>query len=367
MTGKFIGGVADAWEIPNLDECLQTLLSMNLFEGAEKPGGLLIAFQQSCLLVFYRFHQRHGEDAWEHVSSLARKAYRMGLHQLDSADAHPPLEADSPGFDEADEWRYVWWCIYCLDSYSNIVVATPFVVERESIRTALVATSLEGSQTSLGTQKRFLPPDTRSLWKVSGEMGRNNTPGAYFNMHIVTTTLLREAATIYRLRRQSTSETLYDRHSRFEDHVSAVILSLPPEFLSETRNVFANETSVSHHARLICLLHLRTARLLNAMVLGTDELAWTHCFQQTLPYAQDIVAIVRQWDSRYCSTVDPAICFIVFSVLVLLHLHCICDENAQFEILERLETEKTLLLLFLDQFGRTWALPRSLKGKNRPI
>lgn len=288
----------------------------------------------------------------------------MGLHQLDYAEAHP-LSAEISISEDIEEWRYVWWCIYCLDSYSNIVAATPFVVEMEGIRTSLVATSLGGDQGPMGIQKIFLPPDTQSLWKVSREMGNLYNPSSYFNMYIVTTTILREAATIYRLRRQNPSESLHERHSRFEVHMSAVILSLPPPFFHETRNAFAKETNVSHHARLICLLQLRAARLLNAINCDVaDEVEWANSFQSTLAHAQDIVAVVRQWDSRYCLTVDPAICFIIFSVLVLLHLHSIHDQSTQFGILERLESEKSLLLLFLNQFARTWALPKSLKGKN---
>lgn len=362
--------ILDLPDLPNIDDCLRGLLSSDPFVGAVEPAVILDAFRQSCLLTFYRFHQLHGEDAWEHVSKLTRKAYQMGLHQLDPSDGYAQRSNASLGSKDMEEWRYVWWCIYCLDSYSNIMAATPFVVEGESIRTSLVSTSLESpeeNQQDLSAPRLFLPPQTQFLWKVTLDTGKLETPGSYFNMHIVTTTILREAGNIYRLRQQNPSESLYERHACFKDHVLAVTFSLPPAFLNEARDVFANEDSVHHHARLVCLLHLHTARLLNAMSFDdADEMIWLKCWQEALIHCQGILAVIRQWDSRYCSTVDPAICLIVFWVLIMLHLHSVQDgQNTQIAFRERLEAEKTVLLLFLGQFARIWALPRVLKGKIR--
>jgi hypothetical protein len=73
------------------------------------------------------------------IGQLTRKAYQCGLHQIDNSDRFSAFERDSMSKDELDEWRRVWWFIYCLDSYSNITAATPFVVENDSVKTALVA------------------------------------------------------------------------------------------------------------------------------------------------------------------------------------------------------------------------------------
>ncbi|RHZ50509.1 transcription factor domain-containing protein [Aspergillus thermomutatus] len=365
VTAKSLG-LPHGWQVANIDDCLQELLKNDPLEGPTQPALLLDAFRQNCLLAFYRFHQGHGGDAWDYISRLSRKALRLGLHQLDSTDRYNSVGDALASPANLEEWRYVWWCIYCLDSYSNITAATPFVVEKESIRTALVATSLQGSgDNRVGSHGgKFLPPDTRDLWRISAEMGDLNIQASCFNMHIVTTTLLREAAAIYRLRRQNPSEGLRERRSQFGDHLSAVVLSLPPQFLREARNAFANESSVDHHARLVCLLHLHTARLLNAITFDpSDDSMWTTSWQRSLAHSEDIVAVIREWDSRYCSTVDPAICLIVFSTLILLYLHEMHEATPKMPALsERLQAERNILLLFLEQFARIWALPRSLKA-----
>ncbi|KAJ5873380.1 uncharacterized protein N7473_013253 [Penicillium subrubescens] len=367
VTAKLLGP-AEIAQAPDIESCLQVLLRDDPFEGVSQPNIILDAFRQSCLLAYYRFHQFHGEDAWDYVGQLARKALRLGLHQLDSFDGYNLFGDggdDLAGVADLEEWRYVWWCIYCLDSYSNITAATPFVLEMDGIRTALVSTSLEdqGQDPAEPRVMDFLPTNTKDLWHMSAVMGIMRTPASYFNMHIVTTTILRQAATIRRLRRQNLCEILQERHRQFEDHLSAVLLSLPPAFLSETRNVLANEPSLSHHARLVCLLHLYSARLLNVITVHTlDDAAWASSWQRSLVYSEDIVAVVRHWDSRYCSTVDPAICLIVFSVLVLLYMHEIHEATAAlFTLRHRLEAERNLLILFLQQFSQTWALPRLLR------
>ncbi|GAQ11818.1 NADPH-dependent 1-acyldihydroxyacetone phosphate reductase [Aspergillus lentulus] len=365
VTAKSLG-LPQGWQVGNIDDCLQQLLKNDPLDGPTQPALQLDAFRQSCLLAFYRFHQGHGGDAWDYISRISRKALRLGLHQLDSTDRYNSFDDILTTPANLEEWRYVWWCIYCFDSYSNIMAATPFVVEKESIRTALVATSLEGSSDICDGSpvKQFLPTDTRDLWRISAEMGARSTPASYFNMHIVTTTLLREAAAIFRLRRQSPSEGLHQRRSQLADHLSAVLLSLPPQFLREARNAFANESSVDHHARLVCLLHLHAARLLNTITFDpSDDSAWMTSWERSLAHSEAIVAVIREWDSRYCSTVDPAICLIVFCTLILLYLHEIHEATPGMPALsERLQAERNILLLFLEQFAKVWALPSSLKA-----
>ncbi|KAH1413823.1 hypothetical protein KXX32_002302, partial [Aspergillus fumigatus] len=140
-------------------------------------------------------------------------------------------------------------------------------------------------------------------------------------------------------------------------------LSLPPQFLREARNAFTNESSLDHHARLVCLLHLHAARLLNTITFDmSDDSEWTTAWERSLAHSENIVAVIREWDSWYCSTVDPAICLIVFSTLILLYLHELHEAISGMPALsERLQAEKNILLLFLEQFAQIWALPKSLK------
>jgi hypothetical protein len=72
-------------------------------------------FITQALLAFYSFHQYPGNEAWTRIGQLTRKAYQCGLHQIDNSDRFSAFERDSMTKDELDEWRRVWWFIYCLD------------------------------------------------------------------------------------------------------------------------------------------------------------------------------------------------------------------------------------------------------------
>jgi hypothetical protein len=177
---------------PRLEERLRHLQERNGLDSETSAARWsLDDFRQACLLAYYEFHEHPGERAWLRVGHLTRKAYYCGLHQLDNHD----LCEDDDDDDDKDEWRYVWWCIFCLDSYSNITAASPFVIHIESIRTSLI--------TNLGRERSrkaqiFLPGQPEMFWQTVEAIisyGHN----VNFNLHIVTTAILREAATLYRL------------------------------------------------------------------------------------------------------------------------------------------------------------------------
>lgn len=370
VTAKILGPPS-FWSDSNVEDCVRYLLQTNVIDKDSPSTRLsLDDFRQACLLAFYAFHQYPGERAWMRIGHLTRRAYQCGLHQIDNRDRCLAFDHNNPMSDEqAEEWRYVWWCIYCLDSYSNITAATPFVVEIESVKTALVTTSFADPADNRPdlTSPKFLPAETSLLWATTRDI--TSKRGDFgFNVHIVTTTLLREAATIYRLRTQNPSERLQARQAALEDHLSAVRLALPARYLSGARNTLIDESSSEHHARLICVLHLHAARVLICLPLDPqrNETEWLDRWHRNLEYCQDIVAIVRQWDGQFCSTVDPAVCFIILGTLLFLHLHGISGSNSQPELQARLATYKDMLLLFLHQFASTWNLVRFLISKKLP-
>ena len=354
------------WSNPSLDNNMRHLLEAKLIERenpTKRPS--LDNFCQECLLAFYAFHQYPGNEAWTRIGQLTRKAYQCGLHQIDNRDQWSAFEHYSMSGDELDEWRRVWWFIYCLDSYSNVTAATPFVVENDSVKTALVTPSLSNSVENPlePTHAIFLPIETGLLWKTTKEV--INTRGGFsFNMHIITTTLLRAAASIHRLRMQNPSSQLQTRLMALRDHLSAVRLALPARYLNPGRNALIDESGSEHHARLISVIHLHAASTLLCLPLGwkTNGPEWLDGWQQSLEYCQDITSVVRQWDGQFFPSVDPAVCFIIVTVLMLLHLHCCLDPSPDLQI--RLLTYKDVLLLFLEQFASVWSLPRFLISKS---
>ncbi len=354
------------WTNDGLETCVRRLLEAKLID-KECPTKRISLdnFRQACLLAFYAFHQYPGNEAWTRIGQLTRKAYQCGLHQIDNNDRFSAFEGDSMSEDKLDEWRRVWWFIYCLDSYSNIAVATPSVVENDSVKTALVTTPLSnpaGTPMEL-TKTIFLPTETSMLWKTTKEI--IDAPGDFgFNMHIVTTTLLRQAATINRLQMQNPSSRLQTRLMALKDHLSAVRLALPVRYLNPGRNALIDESGSEHHTRLISVLHLHAASILLCFPSDPNRNGreWLNGWQQTLEYCQDITSIVQQWDSQYFPSVDPAVCFIISGTLIILHLHCCLDSSPGLQM--KLLTYKDVLLLFLEQFASVWSLPRFLISKS---
>ena len=361
LTAKVLGRPT-FWSELNLEASLRYHLYERDILNSEQPTGRLSLddFRQACLLAFYEFHQHPGEKAWLRIGHLTRKAYHYGLHQIDSRSPSPIF--DSTGLDDirCEEWRYVWWCIFCLDSYSNITAAIPFVVQIESIRTSLITgPSLDGTS----KEEIFLVDETESLWKTTKAVTAHNHH-INFNIHIVTTAMLREAATLYRLWLQNPSDRLQARLAAFEYHLTTVRLALPPRYLEVTRNVLHNEAHTAHHARLICILHLHTAGLLICLPLHrkNSEEERLHLWYKALEYCQDMVLLVKQWDSQHSPGVDPAVCFIIYTALIVLHLH-INSIAVSEDMLAVLRMQKDVLLLFLEQFSTFWYLPRFLISK----
>ncbi|KAH8589012.1 hypothetical protein B0O99DRAFT_524008, partial [Bisporella sp. PMI_857] len=343
-------------------ECMAFLLSGNPISEEDSCDNVpLSKFQQACLLAFYEFHQLPSQKSWQKIGELARKAYQCDLHQVDNPDCRFLNANGSVPEEDIDEWRNVWWCIYCLDSYCNITAVTPFVVELESIRTALTVIFPPECGRTKGADAVFLPAETGLLWKTTKYIF--SCPGDPNPIiHLITTTLLKEAGLLLRLWKQNPSERLKPRFSILEDHISTVRLALPSRYLDVARNVRNNEQNAEHHARLICILHLHAARLLVSQPIQepVNDAKWLRRWHGILEHCEEVVSVVRQWKTQNCLSVDPAICFIISGVLITLHLLSKDGTIVNPELQSRLLTQKHLLCLFLEQFASIWQLPRFL-------
>ncbi|KAJ3453880.1 hypothetical protein MRS44_018512 [Fusarium solani] len=346
---------------PRLEERLRHLRERNGLDlETSAARWSLDDFRQACLLAYYEFHEHPGERAWLRVGHLTRKAYSCGLHQLDNHDLCDDNNNDDED-DDKDEWRYVWWCIFCLDSYSNITAASPFVVHIESIRTSLITNP--GRERGRKAQI-FLPGQPEMFWQTV-EAITSHGHNVNFNLHIVTTAILREAATLYRLWWQNPSHRLQDRLTALEYHLTEIRLALPLRYLNIARDALHEESHHAYHARLICVLHLHVSRLLICLPLHLQksEEKRRGVWYKTLEYCQDIVAVVKQWDNQHSPSVDPAVCFIIYTALVILHLHYKIMSSSWPDRSAGVKTQENILRLFLEQFATFWYLPRLLISK----
>jgi hypothetical protein len=363
MTSLHFKRDGDTKERSQAQQVLQSnrMLIFKSEENSKLPPSLE-SFQHACLLAYYTFHQHPGQEAWLMIGTLSRRAYQIGLHQLDNFDQPPSLLLFTCiNENDKEAWRRIWWFIYALDSYSNITAGTPFLLERESTRTALpMPISIIDPEVSYPLL--FLD-EPEVLWKTVREIFDRNIEVNH-NLHIITTTILNEAATLQRLLNQNPTAKLRTRLITLEDHLSAIRLALAPRYLEPARNVIQGESSSEYHARLICVLHLHVSRVLLTMPIhaAQSDLERQNQWQRTREYCSDIVAVIRQWDSTNSLSVDPAICIVVFAALSLLNLHSRYSILIDSAASQRLELDKTVLVLFLEQFGYYWELPKHLIG-----
>lgn len=344
------------------EDTLCTLAKLNPLD--EQPAEnipTLWEFQLGCLLAYYTFHQSPGQESWLRIGKLSRKAYQCGLHQIDNPDQDSPVLSTCTDQNEIEAWRRVWWFIFCMDSYSNITAATPFILERESIRTALPRSNAVYGQTEAEAEPALYLDDPDMLWKTVKEITNRNTM-VNESLHIVTTAILNEAAHLQRLVNQNPSTKLRHRLLSLEAHLSAIRLALPPRYLDPARNVLLGESSSDYHARLICVLHLHAARILSFLPFHVFESKEGYSrWQRTMEYCEDVVTIIKEWDSLYSLSVDPAVCFIGYTALTILLLHSKSVNRTNIEMMTKLEADQGILVLFLEQFASLWELPKHLK------
>ena len=330
-------------------------------ENATEPLALN-QWRTACLLAWYCFHQTPGNGEAIRIALLTRKAYQCGLHQIDSAHDKASFGWDSIGEETLEDWRHVWWCISILDCHASFLTATPHQVEPESMRTALPQNTTPPDPSQNPPSRKFhLPSDRASLWKVVQEI--SSTEGdKTFGLHMAISTLLREVVTLRRLQIQSPCQSIQERTSVLQDHLSAVQLALPRNYMSQTRNIIQGESDASYHCRLLTVLKIYSTRLvLCSQLRSLDSSQWDGRWQENLDICQHMVAVIQQWDIQSMPAIDPAVCFITLAVLVMLHLHTLSSGVSRPQLREQLTRRKDIVKLFLHSYA-TWTLPRFLLG-----
>ncbi|KAH8158424.1 hypothetical protein CIB48_g9827 [Xylaria polymorpha] len=296
------------WNPEDVELCMKSLLETVSSDTAYSgPQNTLDSFRVECLLAYYGFHQSPGSSSWMRISRLARRAYAVGVNQIDNPELCSAFDRSAVTEDDIEEWRYLFWCIYCLDSYSNITVGTPFIVELESINTALARKphdQVHSLETSIS--KVFLPDDVEDIWETAKDVVSNGIMVNY-NLHMVTTTTLRQAGYLLRLRTKG--KRLHTKLAALKVATSALRLSLPSRYLNPARNVLSGESCIEHHMRLTNILHLYMATLIIAIAprLDKDEAGFTQSWLESLEPCQNIVSVVEQWDNQHSPRIDPAI------------------------------------------------------------
>lgn len=367
VTAKLI---SFAPEGSDLDTRIDHLLSSNHLElDIIGDSPTLDQMRKAYILAFYEFHQFPGDQSWMRIGRLTRIAYRVGIDKLERLPTfYPDWAAISKP--ELQEWRLLWWCIYKIDSYTNLAAGTPYLIDKDFINTALVM-SLSNTSASSGTSDNsrpvYLPISSQGLWEVIPEI--TSDPDTFLaNIHIVTVTAMRDIALVGRIyflrEHKGTVEEAFNEAGR---QLSALRLALPFGWLNTDRNALAGESQSSHHARLVTIFHLSFAQLFLGVLncRGEEGDGWTRSWQRVLENCENVARAAAQWDSSFCVRVDPAISFVLLTALIFLEVHKKTRVSSTAVNLEAsIKHDQTIIRLLLDQFAKIWTLPRLIICKH---
>lgn len=344
---------------PDLDAALDSLLNLSLLEDDLVGDALsLDRFRQACILAFYEFHQFPGHHSWLRIGRLTRMAYRIGLDRLDHIRLLYP-DWGTVSDEDIQEWRALWWCIYRLDTYSNLALGTPFQIDDTTINTFFTF-----SDTKSTSQGILLPPNSDGLSELLPAI-TSDRETSLDNIHNVTIAIMRQAGIVLRLHMLRWRAGILAQLAKVERQLNTLRLALPQGWLNPRRNAFSKETPVDHHARLITVFHLRMAQLLISLVDCGQRRAddWLSSWQRILETCQDVAELAGQWDSAFCLMVDPAITFTIFTTLIFLDLHRKSDLLLGDKLRLNIDNDINVLYLLLKHFGAIWTQARLLTCK----
>ncbi|WAO91717.1 Zn(2)-C6 fungal-type domain-containing protein [Fusarium falciforme] len=346
----------------DLDAALSSLVESSTAETSSisKPNALN-EWRAACLLAWYGFYQYQGQKIDDCISNLARKAYHIGLHQIDSLSNVSTFGWDLLSEAAAEEWRHVWWSIYLLDTHLSYSTATPSQIQPDSIGTALLRGDLTRTTASARNgAKTLIPTDQADLWKVIQEIVTVNGRDI-FGLHIAVNALLKEAIAVHRRGRQNPRYPTQERISELEDCLCGIRLSLPFNYLRMVRDVAGGESVASYHCRLLTILKLQSTQ----MMLGlpgrqVDEAQFQANWRENLETCHRLFEIISHWDKECVFAVDPELCIIVMGLLVLFHLHNKASGISNPSSSVQLTRLQDILRVILQKHARQWKLAQIL-------
>ena len=221
----------------------------HIFSAASLRKTSLDDLQAVVLLTVFETTRFPDRKAWLNMSNAIHFAYELGLNKID-AHRIGSTSCDISHLDGMhEEARYLWWCIWKLDTYFSIGMATPFGIEDESNLTALLSTSVSDfTDNRVGYPKNVLLGEKSDMSLLLKKIAVDDQ-GMRENVSIIANSLLREASTIRRLTpRTHGSAPLRERRTILEKSLSIFQDGLPPDYQTEFRFIY--ETPVQHRQRL---------------------------------------------------------------------------------------------------------------------
>ncbi|EEU43343.1 uncharacterized protein NECHADRAFT_82536 [Fusarium vanettenii 77-13-4] len=343
----------------DLDAALSSLVESSTAQTPRiSEPNALDEWRTACLLAWYGFYQYQGQKIDDCISNLIRKAYHIGLHQIDNLSNLSTFGWDLLSERAAEEWRHVWWSIYLLDTHLSYSTATPTQIQPDSIGTALLRGDLTKTTASVRNgAKTLIPTDQADLWKVIQEIvavsGRD-----IFGLHIAVNALLKEAIAVHGRGRQHPRYPTQERISELEDCLCGIRLSLPFNYLRMARDVAGGESVAGYHCRLLTILKLQSTQLVLSLPgRQLDEARFQALWKKNLETCNRLFEIICHQDIDCAFTSDPELCIVVMGMLALMHLHNISSGISNSPPSTR---RQEVLRVILQKHAKQWKLAQIL-------
>jgi len=210
----------------------------------------------ACLLALYEYTTYPGRKAWLSAGRLARLSYGLRLHQIDCPSSIIPDE-------EREEWRFVWWAVWRLDSTINVIATTPFGIDSQSIGTALVSTSVADFTSGIvkKSTQTFLQTDPVRGWEVVQEL-QSLDPGDGSHVYLLGVALLRGVSLCQQRLNTNPAADQLSNMVCLKNAFLHLRVVLPSWYFSTERQ--STERADSHRRRLETLIMLFTWVLLTS-------------------------------------------------------------------------------------------------------
>ena len=333
------------------------------------------------LLAIFEFRKNRNRRALTIMGHLVQLAYQYGIHQVDNPTNCSFYDPETTSAEDLEGWRYLWWSIFILDTCCITTVATPSNIDLDSLCTALptgtIADWTNGQKVVSPSNRTFLHDDLEVHSSVLKSMftkwlhGTQDSPNLDVNLvvRIINTSQLREIGNLCRAVDQNPTRNFNKRWQQLSVHTAALRLALPARYLNPQSIASSGETKRAHTLRLVNLFEINLCNLLVTMPKNASEgevdNVWSDDWDASIAYVDRIIDVVKHWDSSTSSFTDPAVGYIVFIAMVMIHIHQKLENNLHRPPGAERASHSSfqLLMLFLQQLSNRWHLPQTLVGK----
>ena len=331
------------------------------------------------LLGLYEFRNAPNRKAWNVAGHLVRQAYHYGLHQVDTPGGCSYIDAESVDPAEQERLRYLWWSIYTLDTCCNLTIATPSTIDLDMVNTSLPYSTVkqwtDGQISVMARDPLTLHGDMQGISELVMRVfqSRRRTGSEFgtdinFIIRSIDTAILRGVSNVRQMASHNDTSRVQQRWQTQSDLVAALRLALPVDYLDPRRDLPSGESGQSHTLRLVNLMEINLSTLWLNLPKPQDEVSsrpWLMDWYAALDVTDKIVQVIRQWDPALVYLADPAIGYIVFVTMVVIHTHSRLDrEETGLAVTKRDQSEDgwQLLKLFLRRLSDHWLLSKALLG-----